>query len=134
MSSIIHFYVAPDDATAAGGPGDGVAAKYGNFDAYTALFEWEALLTGGDAIELIENDDSPTIGDPDDLIFRARGELVAALAGAGPGRLAQVTREWIAGDEAGVDDEELALELITEVAGLARTAQATGRHLYVQET
>jgi hypothetical protein len=59
---------------------------------------------------------------------------VAALAGAGPGRLAQVTREWIAGDEAGVDDEELALELITEVAGLARTAQATGRHLYVQET
>ena len=132
MSSIIDFYIAPDDAAAAGGSGDGESAKYGNFDAYTALFEWEALLTDGDAIELIENCDAPTIGDPDDLIFRARGELVAALAGASLERLAQVTREWIADHGAGVDDEELALELIAAVAGLARTAQATDRHLYLQ--
>ena len=134
MSSIIDFYLAPDDASAAGGPGHDDSATYGNFDAYTALFEWEALLTGGDAIALIENDDSPTIGDPDDLIVRARGELVTALAAAGPERLAQVTREWLAGGEAGVEDEELALELIAEVAGLARTAQATDRHLYLQVT
>ncbi|MBG0567288.1 hypothetical protein [Actinoplanes aureus] len=129
MSSIIDFYLAPDDAAAAGGPGDGESAEYGNFDAYTALFEWEALLTGRDAMELIESDDSPDVGD---LVFRARGELVTALAEASPERLAWVTREWIAGDEAGVEDEELALELVTEVAGLARTARATGRHLYLQ--
>jgi hypothetical protein len=134
MSSIIDFYIAPDDATAAGGPTGGESAEFGNFDAYTALFEWEALLTGGDPIELIENDDSPAIGKPDDLIFRARDELLIALAAASPERLAQVARQWVDDDEVELDDEELVLELIGEVAGLARTARTTDRHLYVQVT
>ncbi|MEV7097271.1 hypothetical protein AB0M80_30890 [Amycolatopsis sp. NPDC051045] len=49
MSSIIEFFVAPDDTAAAGvmerGPGGSFeSATYGHFDIWSTLVEWESIL------------------------------------------------------------------------------------------
>jgi hypothetical protein len=134
MSSIIKFFVASDDDVAAGvakgGPGDDLnPAVYGNFDVWTALGEWDTILTGADA----EDDNTDVVSDDHEpLVLLASPALTAALADADAATIARTGERWRAlRAEDGEDfDEELVHDLLTEIAGLAGTAKRTGGALY----
>jgi hypothetical protein len=64
VSSIIEFFVAPDDSAAAGvakrGPGGRYeSATYRNFSVWSTLVEWESILASRSLVELM------TSGGPD---------------------------------------------------------------------
>ena len=131
VSSIISFFVAPDDAAATtvldGGPDRTFeSVTYGNFDADLALLEWESLLTGHSFADLLEASAALDLSGEDDgaLIVAASVELQEALASASPADLARVAQLWAAerAVEGEVVDPELAQEILTELARLARTA------------
>ncbi|GAA2689300.1 hypothetical protein [Actinoplanes palleronii] len=119
MSTIISFYAASDDAAAALGPGDD-ALEYGNFDIFASLEEWEGLLLGSDLDAVAGAED---LGDEDGpVVLRLSAELTAALAGADAAALADLAERWLAlraADDEDIDPE-LAEEMLTEVAALAR--------------
>ncbi|MFI5895151.1 hypothetical protein ACIA5D_34130 [Actinoplanes sp. NPDC051513] len=133
MSSIIEFFVAPDPDAAAdvidGGPSDEYeTASYGNFDVLSTIEEWEQILTGGytGGAEVVAG------GDDEPLVLLIPPAVTAALAAASGGELADVTDQWLdlraeAGEEI---DEELAAELLAEVAALATEAVRAGASLY----
>ncbi|GIE99993.1 hypothetical protein [Paractinoplanes rishiriensis] len=132
MSTIIKFFVAPDDEVAAGvakgGPGDDLnPAVYGNFDVWTALGEWDTILTGAgaDNTDVVSDD-----GDP--LVLAASPTLTAALAGADAATVARTGERWrtLRADEGEDFDEELVHDLLTEIAGLAAAARRTDGDLY----
>ena len=137
MSIIIEFFTAPDDVAAAsiveGGP-EGIfeTVQYGNFDAMTALAEWDSILTGRELDVLISADvPRVVVGDDGPFIFAASAELQAALAEADPVTLPQVADRWIElqGEDAHRYDGELFGEMLQELASLARTA-GHGHGLY----
>jgi hypothetical protein len=130
MSSIIKFFLAPDDEVAAtavdGGPDDTFeSVTFGNFDADLALLEWDSLLTGRPFDDLLLASASEVITDEDDgaLIVAASVELQQALADASDTDLVRVARLWA--DERAAEgetvDPELAREILTELARLSRT-------------
>jgi hypothetical protein len=139
MSSIITFFVAADDDSAAGvadgGPGEDLpTAEYGNFDVWTTLAEWESLATGRSLMEIEEagGADVVSAGDgPIVLLFPA--PLTESLAAADRETLARIAQQWIGlrAEEGEVLDDELADALLTEISGLAATATSTGASLYV---
>src|SRR5687767_9923034 len=131
MSSIITFFVAPDDEaaeTVVDGDPEGTfeSVTYGNFDADLALLEWDSLLTGRAFDDLLRASAAGVITDEDDgaLIVAASVELQEALTSASPADLARVAQLWAAerAVEGEVVDPELAQEILTELARLARTA------------
>jgi hypothetical protein len=132
MSSIIRFFVAPDDEAAAtvveGGPDKTFeSVTFGNFDADLALLEWGSLLTGRSFDELLLASASEVITDEDDgaLIVAASAELQEALSEADTAELDRVAQLWA--DERAAEgeaiDPELAGEILTEVGRLARTPE-----------
>ncbi|MFI7546398.1 hypothetical protein [Actinoplanes sp. NPDC049599] len=132
MSSIIRFFVAPDDEAAAtvvdGDPENTFeSVTYGNFDADLALLEWDSLLTGRAFDDLLLASASGVITDEDDgaLIVAASPELQEALAAASEAELERVARLWA--DERAAEgetvDPELAHEILTELARLSRTTE-----------
>jgi len=132
MSSIIRFFVAPDDEVAAtvvdGGPDDTFeAVTYGNFDADLALLEWDSLLTGRAFDDLLLASASGVITDEDDgaLIVAASAELQQALSRASTADLGRIARLWAVerAAEGEVIDPELAREILTELGRLSRTAE-----------
>ena len=132
MSSIIEFFVAPDDEAAAtvvdGGPDKTFeSVTFGNFDADMALLEWDSLLTGRSFDDVLLASASGVITDEDDgaLIVAASPELQEALSDADPAELDRVAQRWVADRAAeGEDiDPELAGEILTEVARLAQTPE-----------
>ena len=132
MSSIIQFFVAPDDEAAAtmvdGDPEHTFeSVTYGNFDADLALLEWDSLLTGRAFDDLLLASASGVITDEDDgaLIVAASVELQEALAGASEAELERVARRWAdeRAAEGEIIDPELAGEILTELARLARTTE-----------
>ncbi|MFE3286760.1 hypothetical protein ACFXJJ_27140, partial [Streptomyces sp. NPDC059233] len=92
MSIVITFFVAPDAEAAAavaeGGP-DGVfeSVTFGNFDVEEALIEWEGIFTGRSFEEVLDDDATETVVDPDD----GEGPHVLAVSGTGPGRPGQAS-------------------------------------------
>jgi hypothetical protein len=132
MSSIVEFFIAPDDdaAAAAGGHGpDGVTevARYGNFDPVTTMDQWESSFG-------IAGDDGPRIiaGDGRPLVLAVPASLQAALAAADEEQLAEAATRW-AGLPAGDGEEihpELASDMLSQIASLARTAAHRGHRLY----
>ncbi|WP_433788834.1 hypothetical protein [Actinoplanes sp. CA-252034] len=130
MSTIIEFFIAADDESAAGavqdGPGpDADMVTYGNFDALESIEEWESLLTGRDADD-VEGPD--VLGDDGPLVLVFPSALTGALAGDVSGVAARWVR--LRADEGEEIDEELAEEIVAEVAALAGRARATGAGLY----
>lgn len=135
MSNIAQFFIAPDDQTAAtileGGP-DGTFETFtvGNFDAITAIEEWDRILTGR-TTEDLERDDVPRIiaGDAS-FVIAASTELQAALIAADRDELAATALQWIEEDELhGYDPEQFA-DILSELALLAGTARQEGHALY----
>ncbi|MCX5410128.1 hypothetical protein OHA37_40590 (plasmid) [Streptomyces sp. NBC_00335] len=134
MPSAVEFFVAPDD---------GVASEMGpqhrdhGFPAFMcaglypddAMGDWEVLLGGGVAtkprvVVAMANDGFEAFAFPE--------RLRLALARASAERLVEVARAWVGlatmKDE-GISAEE-AIEILTEVADLARTAEASRQPLY----
>jgi hypothetical protein len=138
MSSIIEFFVAPDDGVAAGvvrgGPGkDLKQATYGNFDVWTTLVEWESILLDRDLDELIDTGGPDVVGHDDGtLVLLVPPELTTALADAKGDRLDGLIERWIAlRAEDGEDiEDELAHDLLGEMAWLAADAERTKSSLY----
>lgn len=138
MSSIIEFFVAPDDTAAAGvveiGPGGRFeSAVHGNFDVWSTLVEWESILTGG-RLEDFATGDGPQVvtGDGLPAVLAVAGELTRALAAADDHRLGTAAEQWagLRADDGETIDGELARELVAEVAALAAGAVRTGSALY----
>lgn len=139
MSSIIDFFVAPDDTAAAGvaerGPGGSFeTATYGNFDVWSTLAEWESILTGRSTEELMSSGGPDVVAGHDSLpvVLAASRDLTVALAGADDHTLRTTARQWTAlrEEEGETIADELARQLISEVAGLAVGAVRTGNSLY----
>ena len=138
VSSIIEFFVAPDDAAAAGvaegGPGVSFeSATYGNFDVWSTLEEWESILTGRSLEELVSGGGNVVAGgDGIPLVWAIPRDLMTALADADDQLLSGAAEQWIRlrDEEGETIDSELAQELIREVAALAVDAIRTGSSLY----
>jgi hypothetical protein len=130
VSTIIKFFIAPDDAAAAavqkGGPGDGAdVVTYGNFDVYLSIEDWECLLTGRD---LTDVEGPGVLGDDGPMVLVFPPSLTEAFAGDVTG----VAARWLESRaaEGEIIDEELGEEIVTEVAALAVRARRTGAGLY----
>jgi len=138
VSSIIEFFVAPDDAAAAGvaesGPGARFeSATYGNFDVWSTLEEWEGILTDRSLDELVSGGGNVVAGgDGIPLVLAMPRALTTALADADDHLLSGAAEQWIRlrDEEGETIDSELAQELIREVAALAVDAIRTGSSLY----
>jgi hypothetical protein len=139
VSSIITFFVAADHAEAAGTVesrrgADADSVTFGNFDVLATLDEWESILTNRDLDELIAADGSEVIAGGDDrpLVVAASGDLVTALAAADADALPAAAGRWVElrADEGETIDDELAAEIVVEVASLAVKAVRTRGALY----
>jgi hypothetical protein len=138
MSSIITFFVARDDAAAAavavGGPGDDLEpARYGNFDVFSTLDEWQSILTDRDLEELAAEAGADVVsGDDEPLVLHVPDALTEALAHADHQSLADAAARWIElrAEEDEEIDEELALDLLGELATLSARAQRAASSLY----
>ncbi|KKD09246.1 hypothetical protein [Streptomyces sp. WM6386] len=134
MSTVIDFFVAPDDTSAATAlrarPGPARASlSLGNFDVEEAVVEWECLLVGGTFTDLVEAGEPRTVADRDEdecLVFALSPRLCAALAAAGQPRLRDVAVSWVdlRARDGEVFDPETAHGI---VAGLAALAGSAGR-------
>ncbi|MEU4688868.1 hypothetical protein [Actinoplanes sp. NPDC023714] len=139
MSSIITFFVAADDDSAAalseGGPGDDLpSATYGNFDVWTTLAEWESLATDRSLMEIEEAGGADMVSGADEPVVLAfPASLTRALSVADRPALQRLGEQWIElrAEEDEEIEEELAADLLTEIADLARTAVAAESSLYV---
>jgi len=137
VSSIIEFFLAPDDTAAAGvaenGP-DGTfeSATYGNFDIWSTLLEWESILTSRSLEELTGGPHVVAGSGGLPVVVVAPGDLTRALAGADGHLLGTAAERWVElrEEEGETIDGELARELVGEVAALAAGAVRTGRSLY----
>jgi hypothetical protein len=144
VSSIIRFFIAPDDAAAARMPLSGPAREpetleYGNFDPVGMLDDWEAAFLARDAGEIAEGG-RPAIGGGARVVpvagaailIAVSPDLTADLAEADESRLAEVRAHWVQLES--LDGRELhpvlAVELLTEIAELAARANEHGHGMY----
>ncbi|MGW1641980.1 hypothetical protein [Streptomyces lavendulae] len=133
MLRVAEFFVAPDDgAVAVAGPrrrGHGFPA-FGCADFFPddAVEDWEVLLVGGVASDLrvvvpMKNDGF--------MVFEVPERLCSALAAASRSRLVEVAAQWVELAEAKDGAPAgMGVEILSEVADLARTAGALGQPLY----
>ncbi len=144
VSSIIRFFIAPDDAAAAGVPRSGTArgletVELGNFDPVGMLDDWETALLARDADEIVEGG-HPVVGggahgipaDGGGVLIAMSPDLAADLAEADEARLTEVRARWI--QLQSLEGEELdpvwAAELLADIAGLAARASERGHGVY----
>jgi hypothetical protein len=144
VSIIIEFFVAPDDAAAAGvldaGP-EGVfeSVPFGNFVAATAVIEWESVLTGRSLADLVALGMPRIVADAGDgslcLVFAVSSALRVELATADDARLDGVASEWVRrdADNGGAFDPEMARLILEDVADLARLAAQEGHEVYCRQ-
>jgi hypothetical protein len=138
MSSIIKFFVARDNriarSVAEHGPGeDFESATYGNFDVWSTLEEWESLLTDRDLEQLIAAGGPDVVaGNDSPLVLLVSRDLTEALADTDADVLGGMAERWsgLRAEEGEAIDDELAHELIREVAALAANAVARRHALY----
>ena len=135
VSTIVEFFIAPDDQAAAtiveGGP-DGTfeTLTVGNFDAITAIEEWDRILTGRTTEELGRDVVPRIIAGEAPFVIAASTALQAALITSGRDELATTALQWIEQDELHDYDSELFTDILSELAALASTAQQQGHFLY----
>ncbi|MEV6193092.1 hypothetical protein AB0M19_11895 [Streptomyces sp. NPDC051920] len=140
MSTIVDFFAAPDDASAARvlhtGPRHGFEPlSFGNFDPEEAAVEWECLLAGGSFEDLVEAGGPRLVAGHDDdgsVVFALSPRLFAALAEAGRSELEGAAISWVAlraedGEDIGRD---IASVILDELAALVRSARHQGHGVY----
>ncbi|MFJ8010916.1 hypothetical protein [Streptomyces sp. NPDC096339] len=133
MLRVVEFFVAPDDgASALVGPkrqGHGFPAfRCADFYPDDAVEDWEVLLVGG-----VASDSRVVVPMKCDgfMVFELSERLCSALAAASRARLVEVAVQWVELAEAKDGaPAEIAAEILTAVAGLARTAGDLGQSLY----
>lgn len=139
VSSIIEFFVARDDAAAVsvaeiGPSGSFESATYGNFDVWSTLEEWESILTSRSIEELVTSDGPNVVvgGDGFPVVLTVSLDLTRALAAADDHMLSGAAERWVElrDEEGEIIDDELAQEIVKEVAALAVGAVRTGKSLY----
>jgi hypothetical protein len=142
VSTIVEFFIAPDDRSAAavldGGPGRVFESveDYGNFMPFEAMVEWESILTGRSEEELLEAGEPRDVADhgPDGgcMVFAASSVLQDGLAGLDQAGLSEMCARWIQlRQEDGEDwDTELVNNMFGDLADLARTANRQALTLY----
>lgn len=141
VSIVIKFFVAPSReaaaAVAAGGPDRTFnSLVYGNFDAEEALIEWESIFTGRSFEELVAADEPEAVADSDGeegpMVFAASKDLQDALASADQSRLVEVSLLWIQqrAADGGAVDQEIATEILSDLARLARGIDGRDHRLY----
>jgi hypothetical protein len=135
VSNIVEFFIAPDDQAAStvldrGPEGTFETFECGNFDAITAIEEWDRLLTGRSTEEL-ERDDVPRIiAGESPFIMVASAALQHALINAKPEDLLATAVRWIDEEELHGYEPELFADILSELATLADTASQEGHTLY----
>jgi hypothetical protein len=144
VSSIIKFFLATNDETAAGTPPGSLAGgpetvELGNFDPVGMLNDWEAAFLARDADEILDGG-RPIVGgggrilrlEGSAVLIAVSPDLVTDLAEAGEPRLAEIRSRWI--QLKSLDDEKLdsvtAGELLAEVAELAVLADERRHGVY----
>jgi hypothetical protein len=136
MSSIITFFVAPDNTVAGSvaddGPGHSFeSVTYGNFDVLSSLEEWESLLVTRDLEEFIADGSAEVVGGEDGpLVLLVPPDLTKVLAEADRQTLRRTAARWteLRAKEGETIDDELAHELVREVAALSAAAERTKSH------
>ncbi|MFD7618273.1 hypothetical protein [Streptomyces sp. NPDC059802] len=140
MSIVVKFFVAPDDTSAAlalqTGPGRAFESRsFGNFDPEEAVVAWECLLVGGSFEELVQAGEPRIVAGQDDdgcVVFAISPRLLTALAGAERSRLRDVAASWVQqrSEDGEMVEAEIADEIVSELAALARSARRQSRGVY----
>ncbi|MGW3327472.1 hypothetical protein [Streptomyces virginiae] len=140
MSTIITFFTAPDDTSAAAtlpsGPGRAQESlSFGNFDPEEAVVEWECLLTGGGFTDLVDAGEPRLVAGQDDdgcVVFALSPRLSAALADAERSRLQDVATSWAArrAEDGEAIDTDTAAAIVGDLADLVSRARRQGRAVY----
>ncbi|MFI6347758.1 hypothetical protein [Streptomyces sp. NPDC050560] len=140
MSTIVEFFAAADDASAAlalsAGPQPGSESlSFGNFDPTEAVVEWECLLVGGSPDELVAAGEPRLVGgeyDGGGVVLALSPRLSAALAGAGRAALRDAAAAWSSqrAEYGEVIDGEIAEAILTELADLVSSARGRGEGVY----
>ncbi|MFE5829412.1 hypothetical protein ACFQ67_02135 [Streptomyces sp. NPDC056488] len=140
MSTIVKFFVAPDD-TSAGlvlrtGPGQGFESlSFGNFDPEEAVVEWEGLLIGAGFEELVEAGEPRIVAVQDDdgcVVFALSPRLSTALVDAGHSRLRDVAASWaqLCAENGEDIDSRTAGVIIGDLAALVGSARRRNQSVY----
>lgn len=139
VSTIVEFFVAPDDASAAlalrTGPRRAESLSFGNFDPQEAVVEWECLLVGGGSEELVEAGEPCIVAGRNDdgcVVFVVSPRLSAALADAERSQLRDVAVAWAAwrAEDGETIDTEIAEVILGDLAALVSNARCQGRGVY----
>jgi hypothetical protein len=139
VSIIIKFFMAPDDAAAAGvldGGPEGVfeSLVLGNFDVGGAVIEWESILTGRSFEELVSMDEPRIVckADSGSLVFAVSSALRDGLGAADDALLNDLAVEWIRrqAEEGSEFEPDVARLILGDVADLARSTSQRGYELY----
>ncbi|MFD9044881.1 hypothetical protein [Streptomyces bottropensis] len=140
MSTVVEFFLAPDDTAAgaalpAGPRGAYESLSFGNFDPEEAVIEWECLLTGSTFEELVEAGEPRAVADRDDgecVILVLSPRLSAALADARPKALRDVAVAWsgLRAADGEVIDAETAEAIMGDVAALVGGGRRRGLGVY----
>ncbi|WP_328908680.1 hypothetical protein OG230_03715 [Streptomyces sp. NBC_00234] len=140
MSTIVEFFTAPDDASAAlvlqTGPRRAFESlSFGNFDPEEAVIEWECLFVGVSFDGLVEADEPRLIaGQHDDgcVVFAISPRLSAALAEAERSELKGAAAAWSLqrAEDGEAIDAEIAEVILSDVADLVSRAQRQGQNVY----
>ncbi|MFI1471034.1 hypothetical protein [Streptomyces wuyuanensis] len=140
MSSIVKFFVAPDDTSAAltlqAGPGRASESlSFGNFDPEEAVVEWECLLSGGSYEELVEAGEPRIVAGEDyggGVVFAISPGLSTALADAEQPRLRDVAASWVQlrAEEGESIDAEIASAIVIDLAALVGSARRRSQGVY----
>ncbi|MFD4694508.1 hypothetical protein [Streptomyces sp. NPDC058463] len=140
MSTIIEFFAAPDDASAALALQTGPrrtfeSLSFGNFDPEEAVVEWECLFAGGSFEELVEAGEPRLVAGQDDdgcVVFAFSPRLSAALAEAEQSALKDAAVAWSSQRAADgeVIDTEIAEVILSDLAALVGSARRQGQDVY----
>ncbi|MEU5656808.1 hypothetical protein ABZ802_14450 [Streptomyces sp. NPDC047737] len=140
MSTIIEFFAAPDDASAARvlrtGPHRVFASlSFGNFDPEEAVIEWECLLAGGSFEELVDAGEPRFVAGQDDdgcVVFAISTRLAAALTGAERSVVQDAAAAWSLrrAEDGDVLDADIASVILGDLTDLVSSARAQGHGVY----
>ncbi|MEU8674688.1 hypothetical protein [Streptomyces sp. NPDC048560] len=140
MSTIVEFFVAPDDTSAATTLQTGPRRAYeslsfGNFDPEEAVVDWECLLTDGSYEELIAADEPRLVagrGNSGCVVFAISPRLSAALAEATESTLREVAALWVAqrAEDGEVIETDVTEAILGDLASLVSNARHQGQGVY----